>query len=69
METTLALIRQPTPILTALFNQIAHKTDSTGKAKPVCIQICDILNRRGYDINKLNYDEHSPRKFKLNKET
>ncbi len=63
METVLALVRQPTPILVALFNQIAFKVEKNGKAKQVCIQICDILNRRGYDLSKLDYDGHAPQIF------
>jgi hypothetical protein len=55
MNSTLVLIRQPTPVLIAFFNQISYKTDSDGNLKPVCIQICDILTKRGYDIKKLNH--------------
>jgi len=52
MESIWTLIRQPTPVLVALFNQIDNKIEKNGT---VCVQICEILNRRGYDLSKLNY--------------
>ena len=55
MNPTTALAYQPTPVLVALFNSIAFKKLKTGDIDPACIKICKILNKRGYDINKLDY--------------
>jgi len=67
MNSALTLVQQPTPVLAALFNRIVYKKNPDGSIKPVCIQICEILNKRGYDMKKLNYDDYLPDEFIVTK--
>lgn len=55
MNPKLTLARQPVPVLVALFNSIAYKRLSDGSVTPLCVKICEILNERGFDIQKLNF--------------
>lgn len=55
MNVKVALVHQPTPVLVALFNSIAHKRLSDGNPSPLCVKICEILNGRGFDIKNLNF--------------
>ena len=57
MNPLLTLSKQPTPVLVALFNSIEHKVLTSGKLSPLCINICKLLNRRGYDIDKLDFKD------------
>lgn len=57
MNSLITLSQQSTPVLVALFNCIAFKKLEDGQINPVCINICKILNRRGYDIDKLDFED------------
>ena len=55
MNPKLSLVSQPVPVLVALFNSIVYKRLSDGSVTPLCVKICEILNERGFDIQKLNF--------------
>jgi len=55
MNPEVTLAKQPTNVLVALFNSIAKKKLDNGDVNPLCVKICKILNRRGYDINNLDF--------------
>ena len=57
MNSLLALVNQPTPVLVALFNSVAFKKLTNGQVNPLCVNICKILNKRGYDIDKLDFED------------
>ena len=57
MNQLITLAQQPTSVLVALFNCIASKKLKDGQINPVCINICKILNKRGYDIEKLDFED------------
>ncbi len=57
MNPLITLTQQPTPVLVALFNCIAFKKLKNGQINPICINICKILNKRGYDIDKLDFED------------
>ena len=57
MNPLITLSHQPTPVLVALFNCVAFKKLTNGQINPLCINICKILNKRGYDIDKLDFED------------
>lgn len=57
MNPLLTLSLQPTPVLVALFNCVAFKKLASGQVNPLCVNICKILNKRGYDIDKLDFED------------
>lgn len=62
MNPLLTLSKQPNNVLVALFNAIEHKVLISGELSPLCINICKLLNRRGYDIDNLDFkDGKSPK--------
>ncbi len=65
MNAAIALVQETTPVLVAFFNRIGQKTNPDGTIKTICIQICEILYIRGYDLSSLNYDGHPPQNFRI----
>ena len=57
MNPLITLAQQPTSVLVALFNCVAFKKLNNGQINPICINICKILNKRGYDIDKLDFED------------
>ena len=57
MNPLLTLIQQPNQVLVALFNCIAFKKLKNGQVNPLCVNICKVLNKRGFDINKLDFED------------
>ena len=53
MDPTTALVRQPTPVLTAMFRHIASPVDRSGVISPFALTILQILHGRGYPLKNL----------------
>ena len=53
MDSVTALVRQPTPVLTAMFRRIASPIDRSGVISPFALTIIQILHGRGYPLKYL----------------